>query len=344
MEDAVNNHTFPSPGILAHVDWSTSPKKRWITLATKASKHDATWHIHAPQRLSTFLQNQPPHHLHDALNIRAHGQGALLGIDMPIGLPCTPTIHAELTSFHHLLDLLAQKHLSWKNFLTPCKTHHDISAYQPFYPHSPKGSKRQHLLDGLHLSNWNQLLRTCEYHQAGGSKPCPLYWTVGANQVGKGAIKGWSTLLLPLHQDRRLRIWPIDGTLHELLTPQQPHQLTIAEVYPAEIYTWLGLHWQAKTGKRHHTARMQQSAPLLNALEELPTTLSEDALHALQDGFGDNATAEDAFDSFIGLLGILMILYNKQPHHEPPRSIHTKIEGWILGRQPPKPSSTGQPQ
>src|SRR5437773_11362000 len=55
------------------------------------------------------------------------------------------------------------------------------------------------------------LLRACDYSTADRYKACEIFWTLGANQVGKAAIAGWRDLLAPAVRDKAIAIWPFDG-------------------------------------------------------------------------------------------------------------------------------------
>src|SRR5215469_1950241 len=70
----------------------------------------------------------------------------------------------------------------------------------------------------------------------GSQAACPLFWTLGASQVGKGAIVGWREVLAPaLRDDEAVLLWMFDGRLCELL---RPGTIVIAETYPTECYGW----------------------------------------------------------------------------------------------------------
>ena len=58
---------------------------------------------------------------------------------------------------------------------------------------------QKHLLNGLGFNNHkiDVLLRKCEIGRIGRRAACSLFWTLGGNQVGKGAIAGWRDLLGP---------------------------------------------------------------------------------------------------------------------------------------------------
>ena len=53
---------------------------------------------------------------------------------------------------------------------------------------------------------------------------------------------------------------------------------------------------------------------------------------ALHDGFGAASTGEDAYDAFVGLLGVVNVLRGGRSAGPPPGAPHaTTVEGWILG-------------
>ena len=61
-------------------------------------------------------------------------------------------------------------------------------------------------------------------------------WFAGGALVGKGAIVGWRDVLAPvLRNDERVKLWPFDGSLDDLLIPGR---IVVAETYPSECYGW----------------------------------------------------------------------------------------------------------
>ena len=52
----------------------------------------------------------------------------------------------------------------------------------------------------------------------------------------------------------------------------------------------------------------------------------------LRDGFGPASTGEDAYDAFVGLLGVVNVLRGGRSAGPPASSPYaTTVEGWILG-------------
>jgi hypothetical protein len=72
-------------------------------------------------------------------------------------------------------------------------------------------------LNALEVSAIDDLRRECEKKQAGRRAACPLFWTLGASQVGKGAIVGWRDVLAPALREGGVVLWPFDGRLPDLI-------------------------------------------------------------------------------------------------------------------------------
>ena len=318
--------------VLLHADWSVSPRKRLAALATRRG---SAFYVEAPQRLDALLPSpdDPLTALPEALRRLSSTQGAIcLALDMPLGVPRLIGAHTGVRSFVELLRLVEEGEEPWSKFFEPCERPEEISPYRPFYPRRPQGSRRQQLLDGLSVSTWEGLLRRCDHHVRGGAKPCPMFWTVGANQVGKGAAVGWRALIAPLRRRGELAIWPCDGSLEELV--REDAAIIAAEVYPGEVYTWLELSWRGG-GKRHQASRRALAGELIAAFKRFPVELSAACEAAIKDGFGEGGEGEDAFDCVVGLLGTLYVLSGAREVYEPSDELERELEGWILGRAPP---------
>ena len=127
----------------------------------------------------------------------------------------------------------------WRDFYEVAAQPEQIALTRPFYPARPGGRSRRQLIDGLRLETWHKLHRRCDGATAGRQAACPMFWTLGGNQVGKGMIVGWRDLLAPARRAGvEVVIWPFDGTLAKLM---RSHRFVVTEAYPGEIYGHLGL-------------------------------------------------------------------------------------------------------
>lgn len=202
----------------------------------------------------------------------------------------------------------------------------EICITRPFYPYSAgkKGMvSRQQLLEGLALVGTGGLHRRCEQL----ANASPLFWTLGAKQVGRAAISGWRDLLAPALRDGLdLAIWPFQGPLPELVAE---HCYVVAETYPAEIYRHLKL---PPISKRRQASR-RNAAPTLLAFTNHAQIEVDPPLGAeICDGFGGTADGEDRFDATVGLFGMLNVVLGGRAPGEPDDPSITRIEGWILGQ------------
>jgi hypothetical protein len=187
----------------------------------------------------------------------------------------------------------------------------------------------------------DDLRRRCEragvdeagiFHRAA----CPLFWTMGGQQVGKAAILGWSQVLEPGLSDPNLRasLWPFEGGLEELL---QPGNLVIVETYPTEFYHHLGVRFPRrgrgqKSGKRVQSERGANAGRLLEWLAHNPVEIEPDLERMIVDGFGPSGNGDDRFDAVVGLLGMLNIVFGHHPGEAPKNERLRKVEGWIFGK------------
>ena len=210
----------------------------------------------------------------------------------------------------------------------------EIALDRPFYPYAPGGKSQQHLIDALNVNNINALRRQCELPNPPRGAACPLFWTLGGNQVGKGAISGWQEVLVPaLALDRLpVMLWPFAGELQELTA--QPG-VVIAETYPGETYGHLGMPRNGWS-KRQQAGRQQRAQEINQwcAARQDAVVFSPVAQHAVDDGFGPGAAGEDAFDAIVGLCGMLDVVLGHLPEGAPNVPQVRNIEGWILGQQP----------
>ncbi len=109
-----------------------------------------------------------------------------------------PVAYAERAGIDDFATLLPELGRGkWADFYRPAEHRDEIDLQRPFYPQRPGGTKQQHLLDGLGLSDIDQLYRVCDRATDTRGAASPLFWTLGAKQVGKAAISAWRDLARP---------------------------------------------------------------------------------------------------------------------------------------------------
>lgn len=308
------------PALLVHADWSKHPAKR-VAARARLGK-DGLYTLHSPQPVGDLTAFLP------GIKGELPPEGwALIGFDFPIGLPHAYARRAGITDFLSQLPALGQG--EWRDFYNPAETPQEIRLSRPFYPARPGRARRGHLVSGLGLEAFEALFRECEKRQPGRRAACPLFWTLGAQQVGKAAICGWRDVLFPglIDPALDLAIWPFGGRLEELA---QSGILVIAETYPAEYYPRLDPRHRPirkrLAGERREWARRVFAEGNLPEMR-FATDLEDNFL----DGFISEPSGEDAFDAFVGLLGMLALVMGRIKHHEPVEPWVRNIEGWILG-------------
>ena len=308
------------PELVVHADWSKDPRKRWLARATKVGE---CYRLAAPVQAgagSTLLYR---------LRAEAGERGTvLLGVDFPIGLPQSYARRVGVDDFVALLPQLG--HGPWADFYRVAETAEEIGPERPFYPYRPGGTERRHLLEGLGAASMDELRRACDLaHEARGAA-APLFWTMGAQQVGKAAITGWRDMLAPALRDPEmpLALWPFAGELAALL---QPGQVVVAETYPAEVYGHLDLD-TGEGSKREQMVRVKLGKQLLAWAEESNVVMEETLDAEIRSGFGSGGKGEDPFDALVGLLGMLNVVWGRRPAGTPDWEAIRRIEGWILGQ------------
>ena len=295
--------------IAAHADWSRDPRKRWMTRAIRGAQG---WRIAAPEPVG------PPATLLDRL-----GPGAVLGLDLPIGLPrAYANTHLQDPDFPAFLASLSGQ----SAFFDVCAALDEIGPHRPFYPARPrKGMTRESHARALGLTGADALNRLCDRATPLRPAGAPIFWTLGANQSGKAAIAAWQELLIPFLP--RLALWPFHGEIKVLLSGPRT---VVAETYPAEAMRQLGLTLHGS--KRRHADRLALAPALLDRLGVMAT---DDLAHAVRTGFGPDAAGEDRLDSVFGVLCVIAVLDGAQPDHIPADPAITRWEGWVLGQAPP---------
>jgi hypothetical protein len=303
-----------TPTLVAHADWSMHAAKRWMASAVLRPEG----YLALPPAPVGPLESFWPR------LAAAAGRGPIVvGFDFPIGLPAVYAERAGITGFLEALDRFGD------DFYQIARTPAQIALSRPFYPHRPGGRSRRQLLDGLGFTDWQHLHRRCDRSTPERQAACPMFWTLGANQVGRAAITGWRDLLAPARQGGLdVAIWPFDGALADLLGTRR---FVVAETYPGEVYGHLGLDLRRHGGKRRRAARAANAARMLDWAERSGIALAPALAAEITDGFGPHQGGDDRFDAVVGLFGLLNVLSGVRSSGEPADPMVQRIEGWILG-------------
>lgn len=308
------------PRVVAHADWSTHPGKRWLARA-----------VLQPSGRYHALPPEPVGALADLLArleaARSEAGTVLLGVDFPIGLPRAYATGAGIDDFVAALPQFGAGR--WRDFYAVARRPAEIRVTRPFYPHhaGEKGTvSRRQLSYGLGLADPAALRRRCDLL----AHASPLFWTLGAQQVGRAAISGWRDLLGPALRAGRLALWPFGGPLARLLAGQA---CVVAESYPAEFYRHLALPLiRPGGGSKRRQASRRACAPALFDLASDRIELHPRLAARIADGFGPAADGEDPFDATVGLFGVLNVVLGRRACAVPDDPAVTRVEGWILGQ------------
>jgi hypothetical protein len=333
VAEASDSSTLPA--LVVHADWGADARKQWMCVAERTTGR--RYHVTRPEPVgdaSALLRR---------LSARASGRSIVVGFDFPIGVPTAYAQRAGIDHFAHLLARLGTG--DWDRFYDVAETADDIDLCRPFYPRrsGKKGEvKQHHLLDALGIASMNDLLRTCERATNGRGTACPLFWTLGAKQVGKAALLGWREVLAPAVSDPEVDValWPFDGELDDLIARKS---VVIVETYPAEACTHLGLTPPgAGWSKRRQDGRRAQRQKLRDWAAHRPVELASDLAAAIDEGFGPSSDAEDPFDALLGLLSMLDVILGYRAAGAPRSNEVRCVEGWILGQED-RPGGCPQP-
>lgn len=322
MRPSANDNFRPT--LIVHADWGSQPTKRWMARATYSGFSYLLEPPEAVGNLENYLQR--------LMSAAGAGGCVLLGFDFPIGLPYSYAQKAGVTSFLNSVSRFGQG--EWRDFFQVAESADQISIHRPFYPHRPGGTSHQQLLDALGFQSIDDLRRSCEKSPPLTRPAAPLFWTLGAQQVGKAALIGWKKVIIPSFNNPSLNtaIWPFSGPISELL---QPGRIIITETYPAHYLHQLNLIKPSKRfSKRRQADRTDIAARLMKIADENSIKVHPKLKNQMQVGFGSNKDGEDQFDAVLGLFGMLPYFTKLQPLPEPSNPKITQIEGWILGLAP----------
>jgi hypothetical protein len=308
------------PPLVLHADWSTDPRKRWLSTAKLEA---GVYRVHAPDAV-----RHAGNLVRSALDSVNEGC-AVLGFDFPIGVPRAYARQAGIGGF---LDVLPEFGTGrWREFYDLASRPEEISIQRPFYPARPGGTEQIHLVRGLGVTSMNDLLRRCELGTEYRNKACSLFWTLGGNQVGRAAIAGWREVLVPALRslNGEIGIWPFHGEIGHLLSSRS---CVIVETYPAEACVQLGLPAPGRGwSKRNGEHRIEQGSSLQEWANDKPIDLQE-LTASIGDGFGSDEVGEDRFDAVAGLLGMLGVILGVRAEGTPADGAVQTVEGWIFGQ------------
>lgn len=306
----------PLVDLLVHADWSISPKKRWAARA----EWTAGWTVTSVEPVGPT-----PVFVADLLRSAADRR-VLAGFDFPIGLPNSYGAKTGEPDFSAFLRAIGTGR--WSRFADIARSANEVSIERPFYPAGSTGGVTQAaLIEGHGEAVFDDLRRECERATLKRRAACPIFWTLGGNQVGRGALSGWVEVVKPA-QAGGASVWPFDGSLDDLTADPG---LVIAETYPAEAYGHVGVRFaqaESKTNQSHRTAK----ADVIQGWAEHQTVALADSVRVLiDDGFGGGQSGEDQFDALMGLLGMIEVADGRRPASAPGRETDP-WEGWIIGQ------------
>ncbi len=304
----------PQFHLVIHADWSVNPNKRWAALA----RWENRWTIEAIEPVG------PVGNWVQGLCCEAARGSVLAGFDFPIGVPADYGHKTGLGGFPDLLQAIGTG--PWASFSDIARDPADISMQRPFYPAGASaGIKQADLLKAHGVLDLDGIRRVCERKTADRRAACPVFWTLGGNQVGRGALSGWVEVLRPaLRQGAKL--WPFDGDLPALASGAG---LVLAETYPAEAYGHVGVTFSQRESKTSQTDRSAKAGALLAWADRRAVRLSPSVEQMIQDGFGADRAGEDRFDALLGLLGMIEVAAGWRSEGS---GGDPAWEGWILGQ------------
>lgn len=306
------------PTLIAHCDWSMSPGKRWMA---KARLEADTYRLEVP-----VVVPEAGRLVQDIRDEAGPGRGPLVGFDFPIGLPRAYGERTGLADFRAALKAFGKD--TWADWYEVAGCSTEVTLRRPFYPSRPGGRRQAHLLDGLGVGRIDDLRRTCELGTTERRAACPLFWTLGGNQVGKAAISGWREVVVPALADGAA-LWSFDGPLATLL---DRGGAVLAETYPADAYGQVGLRFGHGMSKRDQGDRRSLAPAILDWASRRPVRLAPDLRILVEDGFGAQASGEDAFDAVTGLFGMIEVVTGHRTEGTPDLPHVRTWEGWILGQ------------
>lgn len=292
-----------------------------------AMRTDGHWRIGPPEPIGNAAT------LCDRLLARADGAAVALGVDFPLGLPRAYADMLGIDSFAAWLRSLDAEDALFR----PCATLEEVNQARPFYPLKNVAGAGQMARQAVAIGfrDTAALRRAVDFRTARRPAGAPLFWTMGANQCGKGAISGWRECLLPsFARDVPVRLWPYEGGFEAAIAPGR---VVVAETYPAEAMVQTGLRLK---GSKRRQADRGALAPAIHAHLTARRYAIDSSLAALiDDGFGPRPDGEDPFDSLLGVLGVMRVADGEPDGtgdgHPGDAAVIREVEGWVLGQVDP---------
>ena len=307
---------------VVHFDWGSKKNKRAMCVA---NLRDDLWCVD-----SISIAGNSATLLQDACRNVPPGSKTLIGFDFAIGLPVGYMKQAKLKTFLEAIDVFGDE--PWQEFFEKAYHPTEVGIHRPFYPRksTPKGyTSRSILTDRLGIT-WEHVFRKCERKTSYRSAASPIFWTLGAKQVGTATMLGWKEVLQPLIRDssRCIGLWPFEGDLEEIL---QVKDAAVVETYPNEAYSHLGFpkKW---TGKTSHHARKCVSKIILDWGLRSSVKWSEKVLDQIESGFGEENDGEDPFDALVGACSMIAVIIGQRPVSSSLDEDSKLREGWIFGQ------------
>jgi predicted HAD superfamily Cof-like phosphohydrolase len=309
---------------IVHCDWGSGEEKRAICIA---SRQQDGWKV---ERIENA--GDPLTLVHRMRSGMQRHERLVIGFDFVIGYPVAFGRRAQLNSF---LDAIPNFGAGpWEDFFIKARLQDEISIHRPFYPRScrVRGEATREMLTNALEIEWDQLLRECERETPYRRQASPLFWTLGAKQVGTATMRGWQEVIQPIARDvnTEIGLWPFTGTLGEILEREQD---VVVETYPGEAYHHLGFphRW---SGKRCQLRRLEMSENFHRWAATADVEFADSVRAQIDDGFGEEADGEDPFDALVGACSMIDVVRGVRApgtHSSADQGIH---EGWIFGQSP----------
>lgn len=296
---------------ILHADWSVLARKRW---AARAERGNDGWRLHPPE---------PGVTAETLLELAERGP-LIAGFDFPIGVPAFYGRQTGFADFAELLDAVGEG--DWAGFGRAAGRPEEIGLRRPFYPHRPGGTRQEDLIRALGAERMDDLRRCCDRAAQEQRPAAPLFWTLGANQVGKAALDGWQRVIRPCRR-AGAALWPFDPGTEDLSRP-----FILVETYPAEAMHRLRFRAEGRFSKRRQADRAALGSQILAWAKGAGVRIAGGLKADIRDGFGAHATGEDRFDAFVGLCGMVDLVERKGRAEVPALDEVKFWEGWIFGR------------